>query len=345
MITRPNLPHTTLFMLAAFNIATAAADTPTDNSKPGYTAGGFRILPEVEAVGYYDDNVYATKRSKVSDAVAVVTPKLSAESQWERHRLDLGAGASVGRYLDTTDEDYEDLWLSAEGRYDLSAGSRLNGGVGYSRNHEPRDSKENAQQQGVDEPTTYDVVSLQAGYDQRFGDTDMKLGLTRESVDYSNVGTLYNDDRDRAVSGIGLRVAQAVGQRESLYVQAIANRRDYTDARDQYGYARDSKGYNAVVGFSRKSEAGIDRKLATDLLGYLNYNQGSAEFQDVGREDDTRSISAGVKYFMSPKVMLTGSYSYINNDSNDRNTVVGVSDTYDYTRNLFFLTIKVRLAP
>jgi hypothetical protein len=52
-----------------------------------------------------------------------------------------------------------------------------------------------------------------------------------------------------------------------------------------------------------------------------------------------------VKYFMSPKVMLTGSYSYINNDSNDRNTVVGVSDTYDYTRNLFFLTVKVRLAP
>ena len=137
MTTRPNLPHTTLFMLAAFNIATAAADTPTENSKPGYTAGGFRILPEVEAVGYYDDNVYATKRSKVSDAVAVVTPKLSMESQWERHRLDLGAGASVGRYLDTTDEDYEDLWLSAEGRYDLSADSRLNGGIGYSRNHEP----------------------------------------------------------------------------------------------------------------------------------------------------------------------------------------------------------------
>lgn len=417
MRTRQIRPHRALLLLAALDMAVcAAADTPataSGNTKPGFYAGGFRILPEVEAGGYYDDNIYATKRSRVSDAVALITPSVSLESQWERHRLDLAAGARIGRYLDTTEEDYEDLWLNAEGRYDLSADSQLNGGVGFSHNHEPRDSKENAQQQGVDEPTTYDVRSLQAGLDRRIGRIELKLGLTHETLDYGNVGALYNDDRDRAVSGLGLRVAGAINPRESLFVQGIANRRVYSDARDQYGYERDSRGYNAVVGYARKGEAGnrfeaflgylaqdyddprfdrlgtasygvdfrwhptqktqfsgklergvyettevgssgylytaldlqIDRKLSTDLLGYLNYNQGSAEFQEVGRQDDTRSVGAGLKYYMSPKIMLSGSYSFVVNDSNDRNSVVGLSDTYDYTRNLLFLTLKVRLAP
>ena len=89
----------------------------------------------------------------------------------------------------------------------------------------------------------------------------------------------------------------------------------------------------------------IDQKLSTNVLGFLNYNYGLAEFQDVGREDTTKTINLGIKYFMSSKLMLSGTYSYINNDSNDLGLVGSARDTYDYERNLFFLTLKGRLAP
>lgn len=416
MNTPPILKQTALLLLTAFNTmestAADAAETTQESRKPGFYAEGFRILPEVEATGYYDDNIYATKRSKDSDLVTVISPAISMDSLWESHRLDLDAGARIGRFLDTSGEDYEDFWLNADGRYDLSTDSQLHGAVGFSHNHEPRDSKESAQQR-VDGPTTYDARTLQAGLDHSIGGFELKFGATYEALDYANVGTFYNDDRDRSVTGLGLRAARPISAQSSLFVQGIANRRVYSDAQDQNGYLRDSEGYNAVIGLAHKDAGGnrvelflgylaqdyaeprfdrlgkanygfdfrwypmlktqfsgklertvnettevgssgylytsldlqLDRKISADLLGYLNYNQGIAEFQDVDREDVSRSVSVGLKYFMSPKIMLSGSYSFINNDSNDRNSVTGVSETYDYDRNLFFLTLKARLAP
>lgn len=413
---RPNLRQTALLILAAFNTlespAGGAQEPSPENRKPGFYTDSFRILPEVEVTAYYDDNIYATKRSKESDLIAVVSPSVRMDSLWENHRLDLDAGAHIGRFLDTSDEDYEDFWLNADAQYDLSADSKVYGGAGYSHNHEPRDSKESAQQR-VDEPTTYDARTLQVGLDQRIGGMALKYGATYEALDYANVGALYNDDRDRTVNGLGLRAGRPISAQSSLFVQGIVNRRNYSDARDQNGYLRDSEGYNAVIGLTHKGDGGnrvelflgylvqdydeprfdrlgkanygfdfrwysglktqfsgklertvnettevgssgylyssldlqLDRKLSPDLLGYLNYNHGIAEFQDVGREDVTRSVSTGLKYFMSPKIMLSASYSFINNDSNDRNSVVGVSETYDYNRNLLFLTLKARLAP
>lgn len=393
------------------------AAEPTDSgaaasARPGYLLGGFRVLPELEVTGYHDDNIYATKRARESDLVTVVSPSINMESLWQRHSLDLGAGALIGRYLDNSDEDYEDAWFKGDGQIDLSDTTQIYAGAGYSYNHESRDSKEGSQQQ-IDEPTTYDARTLQVGIDQRFGKSLIKIGTTYEALDYDNVGSLYNDDRDRTVNGLGLRLTHPVSDLTQLYAQTILNQRRYEDALDQFGYDRDSDGYNALIGLTQEYPGGhrieayagyleqeydderfdrlrepnfgvdlrwyptqktqftgklersinettevgssgylytaldlqLDRKLGTDLLGYLNYNTGRAEFQDVGREDTTNTLSLGLKYFMSPQVMVTGSYSYVDNDSNDTNTVSPVTGTYDYERNLFFLTLRARLAP
>jgi hypothetical protein len=380
--------------------------------KPGYMAGDFYLLPEVDVTAYYDNNIYATQRAKESDLVTVVSAALEAESQWERNSLDLGAGASIGRYLDISGEDYEDIWLKGDGEIDLSERSRIYAGAGYSVNHESRDAKESSQQQ-IDEPTTYDSRTLQIGLDQLLGQFELKLGVTYEGLDYDNVGTLLNDDRDRSVTGFGMRVSMPIAERTSLFAQGILNQRDYDDVTDQFGYERDSDGYNALAGIKKSYQAGhslelyagylvqeyddsrferlsepnygldlrwfpakqtkvssvverssnetteigsagylytsldlqLDQKMLTDVVGYLNYNYGLAEYQDVGREDTTHTVSVGVKYYLSPKIMLTGSYSHIDNDSNDRNSVSPVTGTYDYTRNLFFITLRARLVP
>ncbi len=401
--------------LASLSLCDVAAEETTQAGgfrKPGYDTDQFRLLPEVEASAYYDDNIYATRRSRESDWVALISPSLGIDSLWRRHSLNLDAGAHLGRYADNAAEDYEDYWLSGEGEAELTPATRLYGSAGYSHNHESRDSKESVGQT-ADEPTTYDVASLQLGVTQRIGDTSGKLGITHESLDYDNVGALYNDDRDRDVSGLGLRVSHPLSAQTQLYGQAIVNRRDYRDRRDQFGYRKDSQGYSALVGVSRESPQGhridaylgqlhqeydearfdevseasygldlrwypsqktqltgkldrslnetteegssgyrytlldlrLEQKLATDFLGYLNYNRGLAEFQEVGREDLTHSFSLGLKYYASPWIMITASFSHISNDSNDLNRVNAVSGSYDYERNLIFLTLRARLAP
>ncbi len=403
-----NLISLTLVLALSMPAWVLAEDSAKE--KPGYRAGEFHVLPEVDISAYHDDNIYATQRAKESDLVTVVSASLEAESQWERNSLDLGAGASIGRYLDISDEDYEDVWFKADGQLDLSERSRLYAGAGYSLNHESRDAKESSQQK-IDEPTTYDSRTLQIGLDQMLGEFELKLGATYEGLDYDNVGALYNDDRDRSVTGLGLRVSLPLAERTSLFAQGILNQRDYDDEVDQFGYERDSDGYNALVGLKKSYQGGhsveiyggylvqeydddryerlsepnygldlrwfptkqtkvtatldrssnetteigsagylytaldlqVDQKMMTDVVGYLNYNYGLAEFQDVGREDTTHTVSLGVKYYLSPKIMITGSYSRMDNDSNDQNSVSPVTGTYDYTRNLIFLTLRARL--
>jgi hypothetical protein len=403
------------FVFATLSGLTAFAAEPQQAGtfkKPGFYTENFHILPLVEATAYYDDNIYATKGAKESDQVALISPRIDMESLWETHSLNLHAGADIGRYADNSAEDYADFGLSGDGEVDLTTQSQLYVGAGYSNNHESRDSKEGASQQ-IEEPTTYDVHSLQLGVKQLFGKISTKLGLTHEALDYDNVGSLYNDDRDRSVNGLGLRVSHPLSQQTQLYAQAIVNQRDYQERQDQYGYVKDSEGYTAVVGITRDFASGhkldayvgqlkqdyddsrfdqvselnygldfrwyptkktqltgkldrslnettepgasgylfsavdlqIDRKLATDFLGYINYTHGLAEYQDVGREDVTRTVSLGLKYYASPWIMITGSYSNIDNDSNDLNRVSAVSGTYDFKRNLLFLTLRARLAP
>ncbi|MCU7807499.1 MAG: outer membrane beta-barrel protein [Candidatus Thiodiazotropha sp. (ex Semelilucina semeliformis)] len=414
------LTRAVTLLTAFFNVAAAYAGELGDASgergeatgKPGFYTDGFHTLPEVEITGYFDDNIYATKRSKESDLVSVLSPSVRIASLWETHKLDLSGGARVGRYLDISAENYEDFWFDADGQYDLSAGSQIYAGAGFSYNHESRDSKESVDQR-IDEPTTYDAKSLQIGMNQKIGESALKVGITYEALDFDNVGTLFNDDRDRTVTGLGLRASRSIFPETQLFVRGILNQRDYEEMQDQNGYIRDSDGYNAIVGliheplsgnkieaylgylvqnyddprFDRLNEADfgidfrwypaektkltgsversinettelgasgylytgfdlqLDQKLSTNSLGYISYNYALAEFQNVGREDATQTFNLGLKYFLSPKIMLSGSYSYINNDSNDLGLTGSAADTYDYERNLLFLTLKARLAP
>lgn len=398
--------------LSGFDAHGAEASPDGAFQQPGFYTENFHILPEIEMTGYYDDNIYASKGNKSSDLIAVISPSLSLKSRWQRHDFKLKAGADLGRYSDNGAEDYDDLWLSGDGEIDLSAESQIYLSAGYSANHESRDSKEGASQPS-EEPTTYDAQALQFGVNQRFAATAAKLGLTYERLDYDNLGTLFNDDRDRQEYGLGLRLDREFSSQTRIYAQAVLNRRDYAQARDQFGYVKDSAGYSAVVGAIREFARGdkidayagrlyqdyddnrftqvgelnygldlhwypaqmtrftaklerslnettepgaanylyssldlqLDQKFTADLVGYVNYNRGLAEFQDVGREDVTRTGSLGLKYYASPRIMISAGYSTIDNDSNDLNRVSAVAGTYDYRRNLLFLTLRARLAP
>ena len=396
-------------VLSAADDEEDSTDSSEAKEKPGYYTESFHIQPELQVTGYYDDNIYATDQQEESDFITIISPMLKVKSLWDKNSLKLGAGANIGRYADKTGENYNDAWVEADGSFNIGEKTSLFGGAGYSHKHEPRDSKESARI--TPEPTTYDVTDLRLGMRQGFDDLTLRVAGTYQALDYKNVGDVYNDDRDRTVTGLGARVSKRIDKNLSIYGQAFLNNRDYDEAEDLSGFNRDSQGYTASVGVTKKfgrsnkidaylgwlvqeydddrfdrvnkpnfaaslrwypaesykltasldrtlsetTEFGssgylytqfdtqLDKRMFNNIVGYLSYGYGLVEYQDVGREDVINTFGVGVNYYMSKRVLISGGYSYISNDSNDESDSLGPLDTYDYQRNLFLLSIKVKL--
>jgi hypothetical protein len=277
-----------------------AAETGDDTqvAEPGYTTENFHIQPEIQLTTYYDDNIYATSQAEVSDTIAVITPLLKVHSHWDRHSLKFEAGASIGRYLDNPSEDYEDLWLEASGNYEISPTSSLFGAAGYYKKHEGRDVKES--DQSADEPTTYDVQSIQLGGRTQVGENVVRLVVSQEKLDFDNVGTLFNDDRDRTHSALGLRVTRALDKRTRVYLQGVLNQRDYDLISG--GVNRDSDGYGAVVGLV-KSFGKEDRIEA--YAGVLSQEYDDPAFDKVTAAD----FGLKLQWHPAERYTVTGSLS------------------------------------
>lgn len=88
----------------------------------------------------------------------------------------------------------------------------------------------------------------------------------------------------------------------------------------------------------------LDKRMFNNIVAYLSYGYGLVDYQNVGREDVTNTFGVGINYYMSKRVLISGGYTYINNDSNDESlSILEPSETYDYQRNLWLLSIKVKL--
>ena len=390
-----------------------STDASDAKKKPGYYTESFHILPELQVTGYYDDNIYAPDQQEVSDYVAILSPMVKIKSLWDKHSLKFGAGANLGRYLDNSGENYNDAWAEVDGSVALGDNTSLFGGAGYSHKHEARDSKESARI--TSEPTTYDVTDLRLGMRQGYGDLTLRFAGTYQALDYKNVGEVYNDDRDRTVTGLGARLSKRLDKDLSVYVQAFLNNRDYDEETDQSiaQYDRDSQGYTASFGVTKKftrngkvdaylgwlgqeydddrfdrvstpnfaaslrwypaesykltasldrtlsetTEEGssgylytrfdtqLDKRMTNNIVGYLSYSYGLVDYQNIGREDVIHSFGLGINYYLSKRVLISGGYTHISNDSNDQTLIpLEPGDTYDYARNLVLVSVKVKLS-
>ena len=60
--------------------------------------GDFVLESEIVATAFYDDNIYASDSNEIDDAVFLLSPSLSLESDWKQHALTLDGGADLARY-------------------------------------------------------------------------------------------------------------------------------------------------------------------------------------------------------------------------------------------------------
>jgi len=251
----------------------------------GYRLGTFLVQPEAALSGVYDSNIFATRSDEIEDGILVFSPGVEVTSDWERHKLDLDLGGAFGRYASHTDEDYDDYWIDADGRYDFSDSSNVFGGLGFSREHEDRGSPEDSA--AGDEPTTYQSRRVHAGTSQNRGKAGLRLGGTYEQLDYDDAGPLSNEDRNREMLGAGARLSYELHPQYSLYGQGVWDGRIYDERYDDYGFERDSHGYRAGAGV----QATFSNRLRGDAyLGYLRQEYEDPRFSTVNELDFAGSL-------------------------------------------------------
>ena len=97
------------------------------------TAGGFErlgirtetwnLFPSIGLSAQYNDNVFAVPDDEEpleEDIIFVVSPRVVAEANTQRHALAVSAGASIGRYVEQTDQNFNDFDVGVSGRWDAS---------------------------------------------------------------------------------------------------------------------------------------------------------------------------------------------------------------------------------
>ena len=222
-----------------------------DYSAAGIRTGGFIFSPSIGAEGKFNTNIFAQDEDKVDDFIAVIKPSLSLVSDWNNGLLSLTAEADIGRYADSSTENYEDIRMNANSRIDISRGSNIKFNVGFSDLHEDRGSPDVSGVQ--DAPTTYSLFTLGAGFERDEGVVSFAIDGQYDNFDFDDTGIVgggvfNNDDRDRDRLEGSVRVGYDLNEDYEAFVKFTTLKVDYDDSREDGGPLRDSDGWSVVGG-------------------------------------------------------------------------------------------------
>ena len=246
----------------------------------GVRLGSFIFQPSLTVSETYDSNIFATRTGSIGDYVTTISPGFTLNSDWKEHELDFSGSADVLRYGQNETEDHEHYSFATDGRYDIARATNAFGGASYTKGVEDRESPDNVSGSA---PTEYTDIRGYFGGFHRFGRPAVRVGGTVRSLDFNDTpatgGSINNDDRDRMIYTGGVWTGYQIAQPLELWGQAAADVRRYRQSVDDFGFARDSTGYRALVGADFKLLGGsVDGSIYAGSL-YQAYND--ARFQSI----------------------------------------------------------------
>ncbi|MCW8926906.1 MAG: outer membrane beta-barrel protein [Xanthomonadales bacterium] len=304
---------------------------PTAYEAEGVRLGSFILKPAVELTLEHNNNIYYIDETKVADTLFHIQPKLALVSDWGRHALNFDAGADIARYSDYGDEDYEDWWVTLDGRVDVKRGNTVNYGATYKQLHEERNSPDYVH--GI-KPSEFSYSGFDLGYERNFNRLTANLGYDRFDTDYdNNVNSdgeiVDNQDRDRSRDTLALRLDYERSPGRSIFVGGAINNNDYDLSSDSEGYDRSSDGY--------RLQAGIARDLTGVLVGDLYLEYIDQQYDDV-RFDDVNGFGLGARLEWTPSKMTSVGFEFRN--SPQETTQVGSSG---YFSSLYAIRLQHEL--
>ena len=244
----------------------------------GARVGGFMLFPRIEGDILYDTNVFATPSNTQGDTIFRVKPDVSLVSNWNRHFLQLQAGADIGNYSRFSSENTVDWNAAALGRLDFAARTKLTGQIRHDRVTEAR-SSDNGGILGaaLPKPVRYDDDNARLTLSKEFNRLKLTGDASWDQTRYANDGPFQLNLRDRTQTmGMG-RADYALSPATALFVEVSANNRDYR--LHPAGIKQpDSNGYLALVGTNfelghlARGEVGV---------GYESQNYHNSAFADV----------------------------------------------------------------
>lgn len=272
-----------------------------DEAKGGLPWGNFLLFPELSVSAMYDDNIYASRKNEISDAILTISPSVRLKSNFDRHSLEIGTGIDINRYHRFATEDTDDTWIYAKGRIDLTKSSYLYGGVGLSRNHEDRSSPDAlaiAQTAALASPIQYTDLNGNVGMYHSFTDRlTVRLGASAIKLNYENTplvggGSYSNDYRDRTETLVGGRFIFVASNIVNLFAQGAYDNRIYDSGN------RSSHGYNAALGMEVKPS---DIFSGEAYIGRIHQDYDNSNFAAV----NTGDYGLKIKYKTTPWTNFT----------------------------------------
>jgi len=330
------------------------------------------IFPSLSVSAVYDDNVFAVPDDDdrlESDVFAVVAPEVTFEANTQRHAFAITSGAQIGRYNDLTDQNFNDFFVDAAGRWDVTRTFDVTASFGFARTQED--------QTDPDRVLTEETATATSNIDSFTGNITAakdwqrtfaraSVGVTRQSyeeldatifgvavtpggdviaIDTGETADL-NEDRDRFTIPLNFRVGYEVDRDYSLFVNLGYSLTRFDEPEQiatteagfltgvEEGESQDFETLSLRVG----SELDFDRLLSGEFS--LGVEQ---RFADAPDEDDELGFSfdGDLDWIVTPRttVNFSGSQGFEPATADDAGgstlrTRVGLGLSYDLTRQV-----------
>ena len=256
---------------------------------PGVQMGGFTMHPRLEVEAQYDDNLLRTKRNRKDDIILIARPSVALKTdEWHPVNFTVNAFGEIGRHIEYSSEDYESFGTSGRVTYDVAEDWKVDFGGSAARS---------LQRRGLDVDSTSNRPSIVNEYEISSNVTYQgdpiaaRFSPVYRRYDFVDSGGQNNDDRDRQEYLLDFRFAFRVGANTSLFVDPSYTWVRYDDRVDDFGFNRDSQGYDVRAGI------GYD---ASDLL-YFEVGAGYFHRKYRDRRLGSRSgMSALARFYWNP---------------------------------------------
>ncbi len=334
----------------------AQSDNPTpnitvqDRPRPDYDplgirAGSFLIFPSVTLSGEYDSNAFATKNNADSDFGAILSPAVTANSDWNRHALNFSAGATGAAFANYSQNDYLDAYAAADGRLDIRRDDIVSGTLRFDRLHDSRDNPDSPGSGEDERPegnlTRYYRSLADTQYRHNFNQIYTVIGAGVQRLNYVDNGQSSTESRrDRTEYGARARVGYKISPRFGTFVQGNYSYRDYDEDEvlaNGQDLDRTNSGYRVSLGTDVDITGLIFGELA---LSYSERNYDSSQFKDSNGFGGNGSLTWNVTplttiiFNASSEILETTVTVDGEPASGDLQNTVGIDVTHELLRNV-----------
>lgn len=278
----------------------ALEDEPEAYEPVGGRVGSFILYPEIELLLGYSDNVLALSDEEQGDGLLQLTGRVTAQSQWQRHRATASSYLRQNLYATLESENSTEAGARVDGTYDISRRSALRGFANVDFLAEDRTSIGRIDQ--ARSPTRFSRYGVGTTYWHDFDPLMVQGELQYQLLDFqdnTSIGgdPLEQDYRDLSYYRAAVQGAYDVSPGIAALARVEVDRLDYRETDIASGFDRDSTGY--------KLEGGVQFELTSLIDGQVRAGILSRDVDDPTIPDPTGfSFGGSLDWRVTPLTTL-----------------------------------------